>query len=125
MAARATLNKIALGTLRQLVVLTCLCVVGVAYADEEYRELNWDDLIPEAEKTAWTSSREEALDDLLEQAAPTSAFGALVPELDKQKVKLPGFVVPLESDEVGMMSEFFLVPYFGACIHVPPPPPNQ
>ena len=25
----------------------------------------------------------------------------------------------------GLLSEFFLVPYFGACIHVPPPPPNQ
>ncbi|MEM7706862.1 MAG: DUF3299 domain-containing protein [Pseudomonadota bacterium] len=124
-AAPAILNQKAWKILRQLVVLTCLCAVGVAYADEEYRELNWDDLIPESEKAAWTTSREEALDDLLEQASPASMFGALVPELDKQKVKLPGFVVPLESDEVGMMSEFFLVPYFGACIHVPPPPPNQ
>lgn len=41
------------------------------------------------------------------------------------KVKLPGYVVPLESDDEGRMTEFFFVPFFGACIHVPPPPPNQ
>jgi hypothetical protein len=45
--------------------------------------------------------------------------------LDGQKAKLPGFVVPLETDDHGNMTEFFLVPYYGACIHVPPPPPNQ
>jgi hypothetical protein len=33
--------------------------------------------------------------------------------------------VPLEFDDDMNISEFFLVPYFGACIHVPPPPPNQ
>jgi uncharacterized protein len=33
--------------------------------------------------------------------------------------------VPLERGPDGLLSEFFLVPYFGACIHVPPPPPNQ
>ena len=44
--------------------------------------------------------------------------------LDGRKVRLPGFVVPLDFDGTGT-SEFLLVPYFGACIHVPPPPPNQ
>lgn len=39
-------------------------------------------------------------------------------------VRLPGYVVPL--DEVkGELKEFLLVPYFGACIHTPPPPANQ
>jgi hypothetical protein len=33
--------------------------------------------------------------------------------------------VPSQTTEDGKLSEFFLVPYFGACIHVPPPPPNQ
>ena len=38
--------------------------------------------------------------------------------------QLPGFIVPLDFE--GMeTSEFLLVPYFGACIHVPPPPSNQ
>ncbi len=48
-----------------------------------------------------------------------------VKALDGKYVKLPGYIVPLESDEGGELNEFLLVPYFGACIHVPPPPPNQ
>jgi hypothetical protein len=46
-------------------------------------------------------------------------------ELDGALVRIPGFVVPLDVGEDGHVSEFFLVPYFGACIHVPPPPPDQ
>ena len=41
-----------------------------------------------------------------------------------QQVRIPGFVVPLEDTKDGM-KEFLLVPYFGACIHSPPPPANQ
>ena len=39
--------------------------------------------------------------------------------------RIPGFVVPLKTTEDIRILEFFLVPYYGACIHVPPPPPNQ
>jgi hypothetical protein len=45
-------------------------------------------------------------------------------ELDGKFVKVPGFVVPLDDDDTGL-SEFLLVPSPQACIHVPPPPPNQ
>ncbi len=45
-------------------------------------------------------------------------------ELNGVKLKLPGFVVPLEQSR-GEIKEFLLVPYFGACIHSPPPPANQ
>ena len=41
-----------------------------------------------------------------------------------QSVRLPGYVVPLEDLPNGM-KEFLLVPYFGACVHSPPPPANQ
>ncbi len=44
--------------------------------------------------------------------------------LDGQLVKVPGFTVPLE-DWASSATEFLLVPYVGACIHTPPPPPNQ
>ena len=47
------------------------------------------------------------------------------PSMDGQKIRIPGFVVPLEFDEEQSISQFFLVPYFGACLHMPPPPPNQ
>ena len=49
------------------------------------------------------------------------------PELEKnnsQRVKIPGFMVPLEDDQK-LVTEFLLVPSPQACIHVPAPPPNQ
>ena len=60
-------------------------------------------------------------------------YGNIQAELDNapvnsaingKKIKLPGFIAPLENID-GKISEFLLVPYFGACIHVPPPPVNQ
>ena len=44
--------------------------------------------------------------------------------LMKQKVSIPGFIAPLEQID-GVITEFLLVPYFGACIHLPAPPANQ
>ena len=41
-----------------------------------------------------------------------------------QSVRIPGFIVPLEDSKEGL-KEFLLVPYFGACVHSPPPPANQ
>jgi hypothetical protein len=46
-------------------------------------------------------------------------------EFHQKNIRLPGFVVPVEYNDDQVITEFFLVPYFGACIHVPPPPPNQ
>lgn len=40
-------------------------------------------------------------------------------------IRIPGFIVPLGYDDAQRVTEFFLVPYFGACLHLPPPPPNQ
>lgn len=45
-------------------------------------------------------------------------------KLDGKKVRMPGFVVPLD-DTAEEGAEFLLVPYYGACVHTPPPPPNQ
>ena len=44
--------------------------------------------------------------------------------LDGKQVRIPGYLLPLEFDD-DRVTEFFLVPYVGACIHTPPPPPNQ
>jgi uncharacterized protein len=49
---------------------------------------------------------------------------AIVEELDGQSVRIPGYLLPLEMSGT-KITEFLLVPYVGACIHVPPPPPNQ
>lgn len=48
----------------------------------------------------------------------------LVENLDGQTIRMAGYLMPLEFNEEGE-TEFLLVPYVGACIHVPPPPPNQ
>ncbi|CAN0589312.1 unnamed protein product, partial [Laminaria digitata] len=45
-------------------------------------------------------------------------------ELDGKRVRLSGYIVPLEFSDGGVRA-FLLVPYVGACIHVPPPPKNQ
>jgi hypothetical protein len=47
------------------------------------------------------------------------------PEYNNKRIRLAGYIVPIEYNDQQVITEFFLVPYFGACIHVPPPPPNQ
>ncbi len=47
------------------------------------------------------------------------------PEFNNKHIRIAGYIVPIEYDDNQVITEFFLVPYFGACIHVPPPPPNQ
>jgi len=47
------------------------------------------------------------------------------PEFIDKRILLPGFIVPTAYNEDRQVTEFFLVPFFGACIHLPPPPPNQ
>lgn len=44
---------------------------------------------------------------------------------DNLAIKIPAFIVPLEFDDEQNVTQFFMVPFFGACIHMPPPPPNQ
>jgi hypothetical protein len=90
---------------------------------EDTLTLDWIDLIPESERNQFDAYGMPAVDhsgDVMKQ----SKVGSVRPELNGSTVKIPGFVIPLEGDE-NMVTEFLLVPYFGACIHVPPPPPNQ
>ncbi|MBX2988986.1 MAG: DUF3299 domain-containing protein [Bdellovibrionaceae bacterium] len=54
----------------------------------------------------------------------TGKAGSELEALDGHGVKIPGFMVPLE-DSQQSVTEFLLVPTPQACIHVPPPPPNQ
>ena len=91
--------------------------------------LMWDQMMPseDLESPPWMPGVEEdPMSNPDEEPMTSWVYGTRpVKELDGKFVKLPGFVVPLESDEGGLLDEFLLVPYFGACIHVPPPPPNQ
>jgi hypothetical protein len=109
----------------------------VTWLDDEVgadaREINWDMLIPadwQPEILMGDADIEDLSDDdpraqqLLDQLRKLWDEAPVVEELSGQRVKLPGFVVPLEID-ARSIDQFLLVPYFGACIHVPPPPANQ
>lgn len=99
----------------------------------EVRELDWDALIPPdwlPEKLMSDYKADELEDDdpraqeLMNKLKALWDKAPVVPELDGAAIRLPGFVVPLETSG-DKVSEFLLVPYYGACIHVPPPPANQ
>lgn len=117
--------------------------LGAEQARGELRTLEWIDLLPDADFEAlmnppdWLDDIEEGSEeDLLayerfqRDEAGRRYWAALhsretLPTLDGTQGRIPGFVVPLETDAQNRVTEFFLVPYFGACIHLPPPPPNQ
>ncbi|HRA81218.1 MAG TPA: DUF3299 domain-containing protein [Thauera sp.] len=98
-----------------------------------FREITWDDPIP----ADWNPEKYFAdleLDDLQDNDPRAMELmqrmreewdrAPVVERFSGQQVRIPGFVVPLESDGK-TIREFLLVPYFGACVHVPPPPANQ
>ena len=66
---------------------------------------------------------------VIDHSSPERAkqFGssAVVAAVDGRPVRLQGYLVPLDGDDAGRVSEGLFVPFYGACIHVPPPPPNQ
>jgi hypothetical protein len=95
---------------------------------EAARMIDWDALLPDSERASYNSEPPAPVHDYLGEggrAARQAGSIAVNKKLSETQVKIPGFIVPLVIDPSGLVSEFFLVPYFGACIHVPPPPPNQ
>lgn len=97
------------------------------------REITWEQLVPKdwdpmkAYKDVDFSKLDDAdpkAAELLLKMQQVSDNAPANPEMNGMLVKIPGFVVPLEENK-GEITEFLLVPYFGACIHTPPPPANQ
>ncbi|MCW8907594.1 MAG: DUF3299 domain-containing protein [Sedimenticola sp.] len=118
-------------------LLACACAGSLYAADESARELEWTDLVPEDYNpdAIFEQYQEQYNLDQLEDDDPVVVELAkkldevwkqapVNPELNGQRVRLPGFVLPVETDGEAT-SSFLLVPYYGACIHVPPPPANQ
>lgn len=91
--------------------------------------LEWEELLPEDERRSFMAGPPPATHDYLSGEGGLAAQQPMNFNVNKalegRNVRIPGFIVPLELDAQGKVTEFFLVPYFGACIHVPPPPPNQ
>lgn len=107
----------------------------VTYNNVVYQQFLWDDLVPPgftgdeiigryADQLAEVEDGSAEAAELFAEIklefdnAPTNA------DLSGTAVRIPGFITPLEyaGDTI---TEFLLVPFFGACIHVPPPPTNQ
>jgi hypothetical protein len=124
--------------MRRLVLILLLLSNGLAHAGE-LPETDWLELMPKSDQKAL-----EAMPEIDHDSPETSGTftneGGLkqskglpavmystktVASMNDKHIRLGGYPVPLETDAKGNSTLFFLVPYPGACIHVPPPPPNQ
>ena len=106
--------------LKVVLFVTLLLTFQSGSTKAEPLMLYWEDLLPEGYVP------EETIPEI-DHNNPMAQVYANAPvrtDLNGKTVKVPGFVVPLEGDEE-KLTEFLLVPFFGACIHVPPPPSNQ
>jgi uncharacterized protein len=120
--------------LQRLLVGLLMCASGCAgAAAEPWPELQWEDMMPKD----WDPAKEfagmdlDALDDndpranaVLEKLKQAWDKAPVEPSLKGRKIRIAGYVLLLEGDEKAV-TEFLIVPYFGACIHTPPPPANQ
>jgi len=110
--------------LAQLGPVLLLMVSSLAVA--EPREIDWLELMPEEDLALLESMPEIEHEGDGPALLPDEIMtGRVVPEMADVEGRIPGFVVPLKTTRDMRILEFFLVPYYGACIHVPPPPPNQ
>ncbi len=110
-----------------------------------YEEIDWVALMPEDDLSALLN-RPEFLNDIADGSAADSVddFASkqledeqaqryqqalvstrVIEAFDGKAIRIPGFIVPLEQNDEQKATAFFVVPYFGACLHMPPPPPNQ
>ena len=111
--------------------------VSVSAETPGYSLIDWNDLMPEpwvkemTKEMAAVGKKLSNLQDNSEEANKAMAVmrkkfdeAPIVKSQLNKKVRLPGYVVPLDAER-SEKREFLLVPYFGACIHTPPPPANQ
>ena len=111
---------------------------GEEQSKQELTEIYWEDLIPSdfvQPENPFNSMTQEEIDKLMDGSPESNAeiakleklfsYAPVVPELDGKRVKMPAYITPLEFEGQSKIKEFLLVPYLGACIHVPPPPANQ
>jgi len=92
-------------------------------ARSDPRDVDWLDLMPPEDLEAIMNL--PPLDHNGFIAAEQFMSFNTVERFDGFDGRIAGYIVPLDTNADGLMTEFFLVPYFGACLHVPAPPPNQ
>jgi hypothetical protein len=99
--------------------------------------IEWSELLPTKDKQMLSRYQQNLPTDLTEQVVlslqattdqnyqATLQSTNIVKNFLNKAISISGFVVPIDVQGNRTMTSFFLVPYFGACIHYPPPPPNQ
>lgn len=106
---------------------------SIGLSGSPVREIDWDSLIPEDFRPDRLMEEYQVGDledddpraaELMDRLKELWDQAPVRTDLDGEQVILPGFVVPVESDSEETTG-FLLVPYYGACVHVPPPPANQ
>ncbi|XBQ15070.1 MAG: DUF3299 domain-containing protein [Oceanicaulis sp.] len=101
-------------------------------ASIEAETVSWRDLIPDEDLETIQALDEGRADPsmlgrFLNQSPVEGQIGTfnVVEDLDGLVVRMPGYILPLNYAQRGEAREFLLLPYHGACIHSPAPPPNQ
>ena len=102
--------------------LTGLAATGLR--SEAIVDLDWSDLIPKGETFLPPTLQGILPHDETARASRQPPSSGVRTDWNGRIVRLSGFVIPLDYDGTGITA-FMLVPYVGACIHVPPPPANQ
>lgn len=95
-----------------------------------FLDLAWSDLLPEGEANRIAEMQQlqalqSGFDHFGAEAMPQIQTFNVVDALDGERVRLGGYVLPFDFTGSREITRFLLVPYVGACVHVPPPPPNQ
>lgn len=115
-------------------LLVAVWTLAPAHAQKGLKpvQITWDDLWPEGEDARLEKLYEDLLRKMAKGVEEGSADDKMiqigtfttVKAYDNKPVRIPGYVVPFDFQAKGELKEFLLVPYFGACLHTPPPPPN-
>lgn len=106
-----------------LIAVILLILMAPLTAAEEPQEVEWKELMP----AGWKPKMPDFSTFFHDPTTPAAAQdedAPVVEALDDKLVSIKGWLVPLEWG-TDALKEFLFVPWFGACIHVPPPPPNQ
>lgn len=98
---------------------------AVTAGTAEEQELDWLQMMPGDELAALERGEGPEVEHNGNRRMPQLGTFRTVDAVLERPVRLPGYVVPLANAQDGRLTEFLFVPYYGACIHVPPPPPNQ
>nr|WP_299351974.1 DUF3299 domain-containing protein [uncultured Shimia sp.] len=107
-----------------MLALTAAVLVPKLVNADAVVDLGWDDLLPEGQVFVPNSVQGLFQHDETALASQQPQSTGVRPDWNGKIVRLPGFIVPIEHDGAGV-SAFILVPFVGACVHVPPPPANQ